>query len=76
MTSISHSGATTTRPLATPVVVSKAAAMTWLGLALFVGLAIYYFVGVDQGATSIFGSNMDIHEFVHDSRHFLGFPCH
>jgi cobalt transporter subunit CbtB len=22
------------------------------------------------------GTSMMIHEFVHDSRHFLGFPCH
>jgi cobalt transporter subunit CbtB len=26
--------------------------------------------------TSLFGKNMVIHEWVHDSRHFLGFPCH
>ena len=35
-----------------------------------------YFVGIDQGAISIFGADMHIHEFVHDARHFLGFPCH
>ena len=34
-----------------------------------------YFVGAEQGATSIF-SGMYIHEFVHDARHLLGFPCH
>jgi hypothetical protein len=38
------------------------------------GLA-YYFVGAEQGATSIF-SGMGVHEFVHDARHLLGFPCH
>ena len=37
---------------------------------------IYYLIGVDQGAYSIFGHSMFIHEFVHDARHFLGFPCH
>lgn len=41
---------------------------------VFMGLA-YYFVGAEQGATSIF-SGMSIHEFVHDARHLLGFPCH
>ena len=41
-----------------------------------VSLLLYYFVGVDQGATSIFGADTHIHEFVHDARHFLGFPCH
>ena len=41
-----------------------------------VALVLYYFIGVDQGATSVFGNDMHIHEFVHDARHFLGFPCH
>jgi hypothetical protein len=27
-------------------------------------------------AASAFGKDMHIHEFVHDARHFLGFPCH
>lgn len=34
-----------------------------------------YFIGAEQGATSIF-SGMYVHEFVHDARHLLGFPCH
>ena len=37
---------------------------------------VYYFVGIDEGATSVFGNTMYVHEFVHDARHFLGFPCH
>ena len=40
------------------------------------GLAVYYFIGVDQGAVSVFGHDTHIHEFVHDARHLLGFPCH
>ncbi|MFB7716058.1 MULTISPECIES: CbtB domain-containing protein [unclassified Nocardia] len=48
----------------------------WLtGTAILALLAIY-FIGIDQGAVSIFGSDMHVHEFVHDGRHFLGFPCH
>jgi hypothetical protein len=46
--------------------------------ALFGGLIMLlaiYFVGAEQGATSIF-SGMYVHEFVHDGRHLLGFPCH
>ena len=42
----------------------------------FLALLVLYFVGVDQGATSVFGNNTYIHEFVHDARHLLGFPCH
>ncbi|CAO5192557.1 Cobalt transporter subunit (CbtB) [Frankia sp. AiPs1] len=47
-----------------------------LGLTALLSLALLYFIGVDQGATSLFGSDTHIHEFVHDARHFLGFPCH
>ena len=44
---------------------------------LFGGLLLLavYFVGVEEGATSIF-PGMWVHEFVHDGRHLLGFPCH
>ena len=37
---------------------------------------LYYFVGIDEGMTSVFGKSMMVHEWVHDARHFLGFPCH
>ena len=46
--------------------------------AVFVGLLLLlavYFVGAEEGATSII-KGMYVHEFVHDSRHLLGFPCH
>ena len=39
-------------------------------------LIVYYFIGYDQGAVSVFGSDTHIHEFLHDARHLLGFPCH
>ncbi|MCV7281708.1 CbtB-domain containing protein [Mycolicibacterium flavescens] len=39
-------------------------------------LIAYYFVGFDQGAVSVFGADTHIHEFLHDGRHLLGFPCH
>ena len=55
---------------------SAAKAALWLAGAAFLALLVYYFVGIDQGATSVFGSDMHVHEFVHDARHFLGFPCH
>jgi hypothetical protein len=34
-----------------------------------------YFVGAEEGATSLI-PGMYVHEFVHDGRHLLGFPCH
>ncbi|MDX6206219.1 MAG: hypothetical protein QOF39_2276 [Frankiales bacterium] len=60
----------------TPVVLPISKAAIWLVGTALMALGVYYFVGVDQGATSVFGHNMAIHEFVHDARHFLGFPCH
>lgn len=48
----------------------------WLAGAVFLALGMLYFVGLDQGATSVFGANTGIHEFMHDARHLLGFPCH
>jgi hypothetical protein len=38
-------------------------------------LIALYFVGAEEGATSLF-KGMYVHEFVHDARHLLGFPCH
>lgn len=55
---------------------SGARAVLWLSLTAFFALVVLYFIGMDQGATSVLGSNTYIHEFVHDARHLLGFPCH
>ncbi|SIS08681.1 CbtB domain-containing protein [Williamsia sterculiae] len=43
---------------------------------VLLALLAYYFIGVDEGMTSLFGQTMVVHEWVHDARHFLGFPCH
>ncbi|WP_344461095.1 CbtB domain-containing protein [Kitasatospora kazusensis] len=59
-----------------PVVMPASKAVFWLIGTALIALMVYYFIGVDQGAYSVFGKDMHIHEFVHDSRHFLGFPCH
>ena len=56
--------------------ISRGRAALILGITVFLALAVYYFVGLDEGMTSLFGKTMVIHEWVHDSRHFLGFPCH
>ncbi|MDT5149388.1 MAG: hypothetical protein QOI01_1121 [Mycobacterium sp.] len=56
--------------------VSAASAVVWLSATAFLALLVLYFVGMDQGATSVFGSDTHVHEFIHDARHLLGFPCH
>lgn len=55
---------------------SATRAAVWLSATAFLALLVLYFLGFDQGATSVFGDNTAIHEFVHDARHLLGFPCH
>ena len=62
-------------PVAEPIAIPVRDILPW---AIFVGLLALlaiYFVGAEQGATSII-PGMYIHEFVHDGRHFLAFPCH
>ena len=61
---------------APPIDLSATKAALWLSLTAFLALLVLYFVGLDQGATSVFGNNTYVHEFVHDARHLLGFPCH
>ena len=53
-----------------------AAATWWLVATVVFSLLVYYFVGVDQGAVSVFGNDLHVHEFLHDGRHVLAFPCH
>jgi hypothetical protein len=46
--------------------------------ALFAGallLVLAYLVGVEQSGASVLHGRL-VHEFVHDGRHLLAFPCH
>jgi hypothetical protein len=49
--------------------------LPWAAFAGVLMIVLLYFVGTEQGALSVFSSNF-VHEFVHDARHLLGFPCH
>ena len=67
--------ATTFAPTAQPVAIPIRDVLPW---AIFGGLLLMlaiYFVGAEEGATSLI-RGMYVHEFVHDGRHLLGFPCH
>jgi hypothetical protein len=77
VTSISAPGTTRApRIQVSPEALSKGRIALILGITAFLALAAYYLVGIDEGMSSLFGKSMVIHEWVHDSRHFLGFPCH
>lgn len=75
MASIYVSGSSA-RPQVRPEALSKGRVAVIVGVAVFLAVAVYYLVGVDEGMLSVFGHTMVIHEWVHDSRHILGFTCH
>jgi hypothetical protein len=62
-------------PSANPVSIPVREILPWAVFGGLIFLLALYFVGAEQGATSVF-PGMYIHEFVHDGRHLLGFPCH
>ncbi len=66
---------TTFAPSYGPVAIPVRELLPW---AIFAGLMLMlaiYFVGAEEGATPLIRGTM-VHEFVHDGRHLLGFPCH
>ena len=63
-----------TAPVSPPIVIPIRDILPWLLFALLL-ITLVYFVGVEEGATSVI-PGMYVHEYVHDGRHLLGFPCH
>ena len=62
-------------PAVSPVPIPVRELLPWV---VFIGLLLLlaiYFVGAEEGATSLI-PGMYVHEFVHDGRHLLAFPCH
>ncbi|MGP4003445.1 CbtB domain-containing protein [Streptomyces sp. 8N706] len=51
------------------------AILPWAAFFGLLMLVMLYFVGAEQGATAVI-SGEGVHEWVHDGRHLLGFPCH
>jgi len=49
--------------------------LPWAVLGALLAVIFLYFVSTEQGAYALF-DGMYVHEFVHDGRHLLGFPCH
>lgn len=65
-----------TAPVSTPLVDANVRTVALLAGIAILSLLVYYFIGIDEGMTSLFGKSMAMHELFHDGRHFLGFPCH
>jgi hypothetical protein len=60
-----------TRPVPIPV----REILPWFVFAGILALISIYFIGAEQGAFAFISGNF-VHEFVHDGRHLLAFPCH
>ena len=66
---------TSLAPPLPPVAIPLREIVPWAIFSGLLALLALYFVGAEQGATSLI-SGMYVHEFVHDGRHLLSFPCH
>jgi hypothetical protein len=64
-----------TEPVSIPSPIPVGELLPWVVFGGLLLLLALYFVGAEQGATSLI-SGMSVHEFLHDGRHLLGFPCH
>lgn len=76
--SVAQPTSTPTAVPAVPAVPTKLPIGAIAPWAVFFGilmLVLIYFVGAEQGATSLL-SGSTVHEWLHDGRHLLGFPCH
>ena len=72
MTDLTYApGVRPVRPSAIPV----KEALPWAILGGLLLVIAVYFVGAEEGATALV-KGMYVHEFLHDGRHLLGFPCH
>jgi hypothetical protein len=54
---------------------SVRAVLPWLLFAALLFVVALYFISAEQGAAALIGGNA-VHEWTHDGRHLLGFPCH
>jgi hypothetical protein len=66
---------TSLAPTLPPAAIPLRETVPWAIFGGLLALLAIYFVGAEEGATSLI-SGMYVHEFVHDGRHLLSFPCH
>ncbi|HEY8006453.1 MAG TPA: CbtB-domain containing protein [Methylocella sp.] len=62
-------------PVSWPVPIPIGEILPWAAFAGLLALLAIYFIGAEQGATALISGHY-LHEFVHDGRHIMAFPCH
>jgi hypothetical protein len=70
---MSHAGSISSPTFVPPIPLSEI--LPWAVFGSLLAILAIYFVGAEQGATALVNGHV-VHEFVHDGRHLLGFPCH
>lgn len=75
MANVSALHAPTAVTVPVPVAIPLRQILPWAIFGAVLAVVLLYFVGAEQGVTSLI-SGETVHEFVHDGRHLLGFPCH
>ncbi|MGX2996349.1 CbtB domain-containing protein [Streptomyces sp. JNUCC 64] len=65
----------TATPALTPAKLPLRDIAPWAVLGGVLMLILLYFIGAEQGAVALV-SGEGVHEWVHDARHLLGYPCH
>ena len=63
------------RAVPAPIAIPLREILPWAIFAGFVMLFLLYIIGLEQGAMALVAGE-GVHEWVHDGRHLLGFPCH
>jgi len=58
---------------ATPIPIGQV--LPWAVFGGLLMLVALYFVSSEEGALHLL-QGVPVHEFLHDGRHLLGFPCH
>jgi hypothetical protein len=71
---MAHAAALPT-PVPAPIAIPLRELLPWAVFTLLLAIVAIYFVGAEQGATSLISGRW-VHELTHDGRHLLGFPCH
>ena len=72
---VNTAGLPRTVSIPVPVAIPVRELLPWAIFAGVLMLLLVYIVGAEQGAMSVLSGSY-VHEWVHDSRHLLGFPCH
>jgi hypothetical protein len=62
-------------PATPPVAIPLHEILPWFAFVSILALIAIYFVAAEQGAFAFISGNF-VHEFLHDGRHLLAFPCH